>query len=94
MRVSLKWSLVLGPNPATLQTLLLLSAKKMKNLCYELKRWSRGISKLKLLIQNNNDALVHLDSIVDKRALVIQENNFRRILKLHLNRLLKYQNEY
>ena len=71
-----------------------LICKKMKNLRYELKRWSRGISKLKTMIQNSNEALAQLDNLEDKRALFIQEKNFRRILKLHLDMLLKYQNDY
>ena len=71
-----------------------LICKNMKNLRYELKRWSRGISKLKIMIQNSNGALAQLDLLEDKWALFIQEKNFRRILKLHLNMLLKYQNDY
>ena len=47
--------------------------KKMKNLRYDLKSWSRGISKLKIMIQNSNEALVQLDNLKDKWALSIQE---------------------
>ncbi|XP_073355017.1 uncharacterized protein [Aegilops tauschii subsp. strangulata] len=77
-----------APNSAAL------ICKKMKNLRYELKLWSRGISKLKIMIQNSNEALAQLDRLEDKCALFIQEKNFRRILKMHLNMLLKYQNDY
>lgn len=68
--------------------------KKIKSLRYDLKHWSRGVSNLKVMIQNSNDALTNLDALEDKRKLFLEEANFRRILKDHLNRLLKNQNEY
>ena len=68
--------------------------KKLKNLRYDLKRWSKGISKLKIMIQNSNEALAFMDTLEDKRPLYVQESNFRKILKSHLQTLLKYQNEY
>ena len=35
-----------------------------------------------------------MDNLEDKRPLYVQELNFRRILKCHLQTLLKYQNDY
>ena len=64
-----------APNSAAL------ICKKLKTLRYDLKRWSRGISKLKIMIQNSNEALAQLDDLEDKRALYIQEKKFRHILK-------------
>src|SRR4051812_2208630 len=54
--------------------------KKLKTLRYDLKRWSRGISNLKIMIQNSNEALANLDALEDKRGLFVQEANIRRIL--------------
>ena len=68
--------------------------QKTKNLRYNLKRWSKGVSKLKVLIQNSNETLAIMDTLEDKRPLYVQESNFREILKTHLQALLKYQNEY
>ena len=70
-----------------------LVCKKLKHLRYDLKR-CRGISNLKIMIQNSNEALLRLDDIEDKRVLFAQEKNFRHILKSHLNTLLKYQNDH
>ena len=65
-------------------------AKKLKNLRYDLKRWSKGVSKLKVLIQNSNETLAIMDTLEDKRPLYVQESNFREILKTHLQALFKY----
>jgi hypothetical protein len=35
-----------------------------------------------------------LDKIEEQRAIFIQEVNFRNIIKNHINRLLKYKNDY
>ena len=64
--------------------------KKLKTLRYDLKRWSKGVSKLKIMIQNSNEALAIMDTLEDKRPLYVQESNFRKILKTHLQALLKY----
>ena len=61
---------------------------------YDLKHWSKGISKLKICIDNTNKALSELKSIEDRRGLSIPEANFWKILKNHLLRLLDYQNKY
>ena len=68
--------------------------KKLKILRHDLKRWSKGVSKLKVLIQNSNEVLANMDALEDRRPLYVQESNFKKILKNHLQALLKYQNEY
>lgn len=67
---------------------------KLKRLRYALKKWSRSISKLSLLIETSNKVLLHLDSLEEKRLLTVPERNFRKILKTHIIRLLGYQNAY
>jgi hypothetical protein len=67
---------------------------KFKRLRYDLKYWSRSISKLSIYIENTNKALEEIDKLEDMRLLSVPEVNFRKILKAHLNRLLEYQNAY
>jgi hypothetical protein len=67
---------------------------KFKRLRYDLKYWSRSISKLTICIENSNKALMEIDKIEDARPLSGPEKNFRRILKAHLAKLLEYQNAY
>ena len=61
---------------------------------YELKHWSKHISKLTTAIQNSNSTLADLDARENKRSLTIPESNFRKILKKHILRLLNYQKQY
>lgn len=68
-----------------------LLCRKMKNLRYDLKNWSKEISRLTVFIQNCNWALVELDGLEDKRPLTTPETNFRRIVKAHLLKLLDYR---
>jgi hypothetical protein len=67
---------------------------KFKRLRYDLKFWTRSISKLKICIENTNIAISQIDAIEDARGLTIPETNFRIILKKHLIRLLNYQQQY
>ena len=67
---------------------------KLKLLRAALKKWSKGLSNLNILIQNCNEVLATLDALEEQRPLFTQEFNFRKILKDHILRLLKYQNEY
>lgn len=67
---------------------------KLKRLRYALKKWSKSLSKLSLLIQNCNTVLLNLDELENLRSLTIPERNFRNILKAHIIRLLGYQNAY
>lgn len=71
-----------------------LLCKKLKNLRYALKSWSRGVSRLSILIQNCNQTITELDGLEDQRQLSIPEANFRKIVKAHLLKLLQYQNDY
>ena len=71
-----------------------LLCKKLKTLRYDLKKWSKGISRLSVLIQNCNWALSELDGLEDQRPLSTPESNFRMIVKAHLLKLMKFQNEY
>ena len=71
-----------------------LLCRKFKALRHALKIWSKNISRLSVAITNYNDVLVDLDELENKRTLSIPEMNFRRILKSHLLRLLKYQKLY
>lgn len=68
--------------------------RKFKNLRYDLKKWSKGISKLNILIENCNKILAGVDELENYRPLSIPEINFRKILKSHLLNLLSYQQEY
>jgi hypothetical protein len=67
---------------------------KFKRLIYDLKFWSKSISKLSICIKNTNKALLEIDKLEDCRPLARQDINFRKILKKHLARLLQYQNNY
>lgn len=66
----------------------------MKRLRYTLKNWSKGLSRLKVLIQNTEWAVNELDEIENLRTLTTQESNFRRILKAHLLQLLNFQKQH
>jgi exonuclease III len=68
--------------------------RKLKNLRRDLKQWSKGISKLIVAIENSNKALNELDELENKRTLSIPKSNFRKFLKAHILRLLKYQQMY
>lgn len=76
------------------QTLLLSLCKKLKNLRYALKHWSKGVSRLSALIDNSNKAILELDGIEEKRVLTGPEANFRIVLKRHLITLLDYKKLY
>jgi hypothetical protein len=60
---------------------------KFKTLRRGLTEWSRELSKLNNLINNNNWVLALLDDLEEQRQL--SERNFRRQLKTHLLNLLK-----
>ena len=68
--------------------------KKLKTLCYDLKQWSRKISKLSMLIDNCNKTLLEIDGLEERRRLSAPENNFRLILKQHLLYLLDCKKAY
>jgi hypothetical protein len=68
--------------------------KKLKNLRYDLKSWSKKISRLSMLIENSNKTLLDLDVLEERRRLTVPETNFRNILKAHLLKLLDYKRIY
>ncbi|XP_073358285.1 uncharacterized protein [Aegilops tauschii subsp. strangulata] len=68
--------------------------KKLKTLRYDLKQWSRKISKLSMLIDNCNKTLLEIDGLEERRRLSAPETNFRVILKQHLLYLLDCQKAY
>jgi hypothetical protein len=67
---------------------------KFKLLRKVLKRWARGLSRLKDHIRVCNQTLVIMDKLEENRTLFIQERNFRGILKKYILKLLQFQKEY
>jgi hypothetical protein len=67
---------------------------KFKRLRHDLKHWSKSISKLSICIENTSQAIAEIDKLEEIRTLSLPEVNFRKIIKVHLSRLLAYQNEY
>jgi hypothetical protein len=59
-----------------------------------LRNWSKSISKLSIRIENTNRAIAEIDQLEDLRTLSLPEVNFRKFMKVHLARLLSYQNAY
>jgi hypothetical protein len=67
---------------------------KFKKLRVDLRKWSRNMSNLKLLIENCNIVIGYLDSLEDTRLLYNPERNLRRLVKTQLQKLLHYKNLY
>ena len=67
---------------------------KLKNVRYELKRWGRSLSHIKILIEKCNWVILFLDQLEDRRQLSVIEFNFRNIVKTHLKKLLRQQYDY
>jgi hypothetical protein len=67
---------------------------KFKLLREALKRWIKSISKINKLIGQSNEVFSVLDKLEEQRPLVIQEANFRTILRKHILELLKSKQEY
>jgi hypothetical protein len=61
---------------------------KLKHLRRVLRRWAKGLSRLKEQIIACNDTLLVLDKLEENRTLFVQERNFRSILKRHILKLL------
>jgi mannosylglycoprotein endo-beta-mannosidase len=59
-----------------------------------MKKWQVSLSKLKLLIQNYNKVILLLDNLEEERPLFRTEFNFRQIVKMHLEDLLKAECSY
>jgi hypothetical protein len=64
---------------------------KLKNVRLALKNWSKSISQLSLRIDSCEKVLKQVDDIEQLRSLTVLENNFRKILKRHIIRLLSYK---
>lgn len=64
---------------------------KFKALHYALKRWHVNLSKVKALILDCNKVILYFDGLEELRALTWPEMNFRRIVKLHLEEILRLQ---
>jgi hypothetical protein len=69
-------------------------AEKFKALRSELNRWKMSLSKIKNLIHNCNLVILFFDELEEERSLFLHEANFRRIVKLHLENLLRIQYQY
>lgn len=67
---------------------------KFKKLRQDLKRWSKGISNIRLLIENCNKVILYLDTVEEFRQLFNPEWNVRAMVKRQLCNLLKQQNTY
>jgi len=67
---------------------------KFKLLRAALKKWSKKLSNLNNLLKKCNCTLEVLDALEEHRPLFTQEYNFRKILKAHILRLLRYRKEY
>jgi mannosylglycoprotein endo-beta-mannosidase len=69
-------------------------AGKFKELRYALKHWHMNLSQLKFYIQHCNKAILILDNLEDQRPLFVTQFNFRKIVKLHLEKLLQIECNY
>lgn len=67
---------------------------KFKRLRYDLKQWSKGLSNIRLLIDNCNRVIKYLDTVEEFRSLYNPEWNLRNIVKQQLSKLLKQQAQY
>jgi hypothetical protein len=63
-------------------------------LSYDLKKWHVSLAKLNGLIQNCNNVIMIFDTLEEYRPLVCAEFNFRKVVKLHLQDLLKCESDY
>jgi hypothetical protein len=64
---------------------------KFKELRRTLKKWAKGISKLKEQIKVCNSTLLILDKLEENKPLNPPERNFRNIIKGFIQKLLEYQ---
>lgn len=71
--------------PSHLQNSAASIFQKLKQLRYTLKNWSKGISRLKVLIQNSQRTINGLDEIENLKPLIVFETNLKLILKGHLS---------
>jgi len=74
-------------------SVLVISAK-FKRLRYDLKQWSKSLSKIRMLIDSCNRVIKYLDTIEEFRALFNPEWNLRSLVKQKLSSLLMQQTQY
>ena len=67
---------------------------KLKALRFALKKWQKGLSHIKGLIEKCNWVILWLDNLEDMRHLSRPESNFRKIIKQHHEHLLHMQYLY
>jgi len=67
---------------------------KFKRLRYDLKQWSKSLSKIRMLIDSCNRVIKYLDTIEEFRALFNPEWNLRSLVKQKLSSLLMQQTQY
>jgi hypothetical protein len=67
---------------------------KLNNVTVALKKWSKSISQLSLLIEKCQTVLTQIDELEQQRTLSTPEWNFRKILKAHITRLQSYKQQY
>jgi hypothetical protein len=77
-----------APNAAALLV------KKLKGLRSSLKKWKISLSKLKDLIARCNMVILFFDNLEEYRNLFLPEANFRKLVKLHQEKLLHAQYRY
>jgi hypothetical protein len=73
-------------------TTRVLSKKKSKLFDLFLKKWRLTLSNLKLLIAKCNMEIFFCDELEDESDLFTPEPNFRKIVKLHYEKLLRFSN--
>jgi hypothetical protein len=78
------WDLHQGRNDAALTI-----SAKFKTLSRGMKAWSKEISKLNKLINNNCYVLALLDGLDEQRPLSVMEKNFGKQLRAHFLNLLE-----
>jgi hypothetical protein len=69
-------------------------ADKLKDLRFQLKKWQVSLSKIKSLIEKCNKVILMMDTLEEERPLFRAEFNFRNIVKLHLEELMKDECSY
>ena len=64
---------------------------KFKALCYALRKWHVSLSKVKSLIVDCNKVIVYFNGLEELRTLTWPEMNFQKVVKLHLEKILRLQ---
>ena len=64
---------------------------KLKALRFALKKWEKGLSHIKILMEKCNWVIFWLDDLEDSRPLFLSESNFRKLVKMHHEHLLHLQ---